>query len=138
MVKKFFLFALLSGLHQPIQAEKCPSVSALKINTPNGWQFYDSEEGKRLSKKRIAQFKRSITEFTLAEWIQDTKQAGSIRCFYKDRTGATLEAYLAKKQYTPLDTHKVWYRVSGSMHCAASLEQCTFRNQRVKNQLARR
>lgn len=118
-------------------AERCPSVSDIKNNKLNGWKAYDSEEGTPLSAAREKQFKNIVEQFALAEWTNNKKQLGSIHCYYRDKTGSSLEAYLAKENFHPrLSSKNFWYEVSGYMHCAAGMERCEFNNPLTKQQLA--
>ena len=119
-------------------ADRCPSVSDIKNNSLQGWTAYDSDDGTRLSAARETQFKKIVEQFALAEWTNSKKQLGSIHCYYRDKTGSSLEAYLAKDNFHPkLDTKSFWYEVSGLMHCAAGMERCEFINPlATKNHLA--
>jgi hypothetical protein len=133
-----FAFACM-GLCQVSFAETCPSISDIKGNSLNAWKAYDSDDGKPLSAAREAQFKKIVEQFTLAEWVRDKKKnSASIHCYYSDKTGSSLEAYLAKNNFHPkLSQNNFWYQVSGSMHCAAGKEKCEFINPLgTKNQLA--
>ncbi len=76
-----------------------------------------------------AKIKKIIEQFALAEWTNNKKQLGSIHCYYRDKTGSSLEAYFAKENFHPkLDAKNFWYEVSGFMHCAAGMENCEFIN----------
>lgn len=109
-------------------AETCPSLTNIKQNTLTEWQAFDSEEGTPLTAKQFAQFRQSIESFALAEWQEIKDKQGIIHCYYKDKTGSALEAYLAKptSSCTPDNSHNRWYAVSGSLHCAAQQEHCGF------------
>lgn len=108
-------------------AETCPTVSDIKKNSHPGWKAYDSDDGLPLSAARETQFKKIVEQFALAEWSPSKKQPGSIHCYYRDSTGSSLEAYLAKDHFKPkLDKKSFWYTVSGFMHCAAGMEKCQF------------
>lgn len=110
-------------------AERCPSVHDIKKNNLHGWKVFDSDDGKPLTAARETQFKNIVEQFALAEWTNNKKQLGSIHCYYRDKTGSSLEAYLAKDNYHPrLGAKSFWYEVSGFMHCAASMEHCEFVN----------
>ena len=97
-----WLFALcLTLLTQIALAETCPTVSAIKHGALNGWQVYDSDDNKPLTAKRLADFKKSIRQFVLAEWKENTAQRGIMRCYYVDGDGSELEAYVAKNHFLP-------------------------------------
>jgi hypothetical protein len=125
-------------LNQTSFADRCPSVDDIKNNHLNGWKAYDSDDGMLLSAARETQFKKIVEQFTLAEWKGTKKQPGSIHCYYSDKTGSSLEAYLAKDNFHPkLDPKSFWYQVSGFMHCAAGMERCEFTHPfQAKTQLA--
>jgi len=117
-----------------VHADNCPTVSMIKHNMLNSWQAYDSDNNKPLSVKRLAQFKHNIDQFTLAEW-----QSKDVHCYYRDKNGSQLEAYLTKSNLIPVNNKQRWYQVSGSMHCAAGMDQCIFqRNISQQPQLARK
>jgi hypothetical protein len=103
-------------------AHTCPDIHAIKHNQPSGWKAYDSDDGTPLSPRLNAQFKANATQFVLAEWTKE----GAIHCYYRDKNGSNLEAYLAKKHFLPENSQAYWYPVSGFMHCAASSEKCQF------------
>ena len=112
---------------QSVYAETCPKVSEIKKSHLTDWKAYDSDDGKPLSSARAEQFNRAVEAFVLAEWSDNTQKKGSIHCYYRDKSGSNLEAYLAKENYHPKKlTHHFWYTVSGHMHCAASSKQCEF------------
>jgi hypothetical protein len=113
-------------------ADTCPTVVDIKQASLNGWRAYDSDDDTPLSSKRFDQYKSYIVKFVLAEWVtKQAKQPGSIRCYYRDKEGSTLEAYLAKDNLLLQDKKQVWYQVSHAMHCAAGFEACTFVSARV-------
>lgn len=124
---------LLSGLFLTTSicfADTCPTVDAIKQNTIKGWKAYDSEDGKLLSEARESHFKKNVQEFALAEWANTHNKNGAIHCYYRDRTGSNLEAYLAKEHFAPkTSSQNYWYNVSGYMHCAADSQQCEFETQ---------
>ncbi|OGT58648.1 MAG: hypothetical protein A3F14_01965 [Gammaproteobacteria bacterium RIFCSPHIGHO2_12_FULL_43_28] len=127
-----WLFALcLTLLTQIALAETCPTVSAIKHGALNGWQVYDSDDNKPLTAKRLADFKKSIRQFVLAEWKENTAQRGIMRCYYVDGDGSELEAYVAKNHFLPNKRKSEWYQVSGSLDCAASMGQCSFDQQKM-------
>jgi len=126
--------AALIMLCQSGFALTCPSVANIKKNTLSGWKAYDSDDASPLSQKREAQFKQNAKEFALAEWTWTgtDKTTGTIHCYYRDNTGSDLEAYLSKGNFSPENSRDYWYDVSGSMHCAAGMEKCEFRDSPIK------
>ena len=74
----------------------------------------------------MTQFTNHIDQFSLAEWMQSGPQKGAIHCYYSDKNGSVIEAYLAKDNFAPQNTNHAWYQVSGSMHCAAGMDACLF------------
>jgi hypothetical protein len=125
MQKLIVIFALFL-LSQLSFAQRCPSINDIKKQALHGWQIYDSEDNKPLSPIRTAQFFRDTDQFILAEWVEQSKKTGNIHCFYRDKEGSNLEAYLMKKNFMPENTQKVWYQVTGSLQCAAGEEKCAF------------
>lgn len=138
-MKKWLFVIGLCAWSQINLAETCPSVNAIKHNAIKGWKAYDSEDGKLLSTARTAHFKKTIEEFALAEWGNINNQRSAVHCYYRDRTGSNLEAYLAKDHFIPKKTgQNYWYHVSGYMHCAADSKECEFESQLLnKPQLAK-
>ena len=115
-------------------AESCPDIKTIKSNTLTGWTARDSDDGKPLNAKRTAFFKKNIEQFTLAEWVTDGKQKGNMHCYYSDKNGSGLEAYLTKESFRPNNLKHYWYQVSGSMHCAAGMGECLFQQINLSNQ----
>ena len=113
-------------------AQTCPTISDIKRNKLVGWNAFDSDDGKPLSKERDKQFKQGVEEFALAEWRKKDAKTGAIHCYYRDKTGSDLEAYLAKDHYMPNSAHAYWYEVTGFMHCAAGMDKCEFRQDAVQ------
>ena len=113
-------------LTQTLYAETCPSLKNLKSNLATTWKAYDSDDNKPLAPERSVQFINNIDQFSLAEWVQEGPRKGAIHCYYSDKNGSMLEAYLAKESYVPQNTKHFWYEVSGSMHCAAGTDACLF------------
>lgn len=108
-------------------AETCPSIKDIKKASIKGWTAFDSEDGKPLSSERLAQFKTLVEQFALAEWSNEDAKAGVIHCFYRDKEGAALEAYLAKSNFSPINQKNMWYEVSGAHQCAAGMKECEFK-----------
>ncbi|OGT36881.1 MAG: hypothetical protein A3F11_08865 [Gammaproteobacteria bacterium RIFCSPHIGHO2_12_FULL_37_14] len=122
---------------QSIYAETCPSISDIKKGKLHTWQLHDSESHQLLSAKHLEQFKKYAQQFTLAEWHKNNNQQNSLRCYYRDWNGSEARAYLAKNNFRPHLAKNSWYSVSGSMHCAAGLKNCTFQHTKPSPQLAR-
>lgn len=127
-------------LAQGCLAETCPSISDIKKNMLAGWKAYDSDDGTLLSPAREAKFKKMLQHFTLAEWKQNKNHMTSMHCYYRDKTGSSLEAYLAKDNFIPKKNPKsFWYQVSGYLHCAAGKDNCQFETHPLlSHQLAKR
>ena len=128
MYKKIFLALSLTLLCQTSFADKCPSVADIKGNTLHGWKTYDSEEKKQLSHQRLTHFKNTVEHFVLAEWV-NSRGKNTIHCYYSDNNGSTLEAYIAKDHFIPVNNHHYWYQVSGYIQCAAGAAECAFSKQ---------
>ncbi len=120
----WFLASLL--LCQSLYADTCPSLKSLKAAPSITWKAFDSDDGKELSLKNTTLFINSIDQFSLAEWVQQGPNKGSVHCYYSDRNGSVIEAYLAKANFTPQNAKHYWYQVSGSLHCAAGMDDCLF------------
>lgn len=117
---------LCIGFITPVYAETCPSVVKIKADKISGWKAYDSEDGKPLSNYRLSQFKNSVKQFVLAEWVNKDNKNGTMHCYYQDKDGYSFEAYLSKDHFTPENSKKMWYAVSGSLQCAADMNKCQF------------
>lgn len=139
MSKKLIFFMIITLFWQLSLADTCPTVKEIKSNRLLGWQAYDSEEHSPLSAKREAAFKKEITAFALAEWATKDPRNSAIHCYYLDKNGSDLEAYLARDHFIPKNS-KNWYQVSGFMQCAAGMKKCEFERNPLHShtQLARR
>lgn len=137
MDKKIIAIALLMLCWQVSFADTCPSVKDIKNNALKGWKIYDSEEGTPLSPKRESQFKKEVDGFILAEWMQEEK-IGMIHCYYRNKDGSDMEAFLAKPNFKPDNSKKIWYEVSGAMQCAAGPGKCIFKDDTMDHQFAKR
>lgn len=139
MIKKLLFLLGILLCWQLCFAETCPTVSAIKGNKTIGWQALDSDDSKPLSEKRWAQFKATVEQFVLAEWENANNKKSTVHCYYRDKDGYSFEAYLAKDNFKPENSKKMWYSVSGSMQCAAEMEKCQFSNAIIPpKQLAKR
>lgn len=139
MKKGLILAITLALLSQISYAETCPDVSDVKNNKLVGWKFYDSEESTPLSIKRETAFKKEVTAFALAEWASKDQKNSAMHCYYLDKNGSDLEAYLARDHFIPKNS-KNWYQVSGFMQCAAGMKNCEFEKNPLQQstQLARK
>lgn len=127
MYLKLIFTVCLALFGQQVFAETCPSVRDVKNNTlPRDWIAYDSDDGSRLSLQREQEFKRNAEEFVLAEWTSHKNKGGSIHCYYRNKSGSNLEAYIAKNNFIPEDPKQFWYNVSDARHCVAGTEKCKF------------
>jgi len=135
MLRKMIILICVM-FHQVALAETCPSIDMLKDQHFNAWKFYDTDDGKLLSAKRIAQFKKEAEEFVLAESVTNSQHKKIIRCYYHDKNGSTLNAYIAKENFIVGSNHSYWYEVSHATQCAADINMCEFQ-QSTLQQLAR-
>lgn len=127
MYQKLIVTLCLSFFCQLSIAETCPSVNDIKkSNLSRDWIAYDSDDGSRLSLQREQQFKRNAEEFVLAEWTNQKNKSGSIHCYYRNKSGSNLEAYIAKNNFIPENSKHFWYDVSDARHCVAGTEKCNF------------
>jgi hypothetical protein len=131
------LFVVALSLLTPFAfADTCPTIDALKKSNLAGWSIYDSDDGKPLSTERILTYKHDAVAFALAEWSSQGTE-GVIHCFYHDKAGSDMEAYLAKNHVRLSSQTKYWYQVSGSTQCAAGMQECAFNpTSKVAAQLA--
>jgi len=138
MNKKMQVMLILSLCSSIAQAEICPSVIKIKQNTLDGWKIYDSEENKALSPQRLAKFKANVEKFALAEWSDKNNKNSTIHCYYLDKEGSNMEAFLTKDHFHPEHSLNNWYKVSGYVQCAAGKNRCKFHPPTFDNQLAKR
>jgi hypothetical protein len=134
---RYVIFAVLalslSSLTSFALAETCPSVDAIKHQAfGSQWKMYDTGSDKAISDERLAQALKSIDQLSLAEWSETKDHTGIVRCYYRDKHGSHLEAYLANTHYRPDNSRHVWYSVTGHLHCAAGVDQCVFTNTNTK------
>ena len=139
MFKRFIAFAALSLATIIAFAEQCPSVDQIRTNHLAGWKTLDSEDNTALTTRRLSQFRLKAEQFVLAEWATqpDSKKTGMMRCYYRDKNGSTLEAYLVKSNFIPAEAGR-WYEVSGAMQCAEGNEACQFKQLVTQTRLAKK
>lgn len=119
-----YLLALVSFLFvTTLSAETCPTVQTIKNAKLTDWQFYDSEDDKKLDAKQVTAYKKLIHKFVLAEYKNHPK---AIHCYYSDREGSGLEVYVGKYKNFQPEHSKHWYQVTGASQCIASMEKCRF------------
>lgn len=118
-----FIFVFCTTL---CHAEICPSVADIKKEILHDWKIYDSNDDKLLSVERVSSFKAQIKQFALAEWPDQDNKNETIHCYYLNKDGSTMDAYLAKNNLRPEISQKYWYKVTGSMQCAAGMDKCIF------------
>ena len=136
MINKLFAVIICTlGLSSAF-ANTCPTINDIKHQTLSGWTFMDGERDVPLSNERMAEFKERVTHFGLAESI-NVNGKPVIHCYYLDKGGSNLEAYLSRENQKPIDKTKFWYKVTGATHCAASLNECTFSSGNPVSQLAK-
>lgn len=137
MNMKIILAASLFILCQFAYAQTCPTAEDVKSKPLADWKAYDSDDNQPLSKDRETRFKQGVEQFALAEWQQKDGKGGAIHCYYRDKSGSDLEAYLSNNNVIPLKEHSFWYNVTGFKHCAAGMEQCQFKSANDSTQLAK-
>jgi hypothetical protein len=130
MLKKILVIVLFS-ISPHLFAETCPTIAYIKTHAFSDWKIFDSDDGKALSEQRATRFKHEIEEFALAESVIDEHKKSVMHCYYRDKNGSNLEAYLAKENLISSNNKKYWYEVSGAMHCAADVHMCEF--QQIKH-----
>ena len=138
MKKELLSILIISLCSSIVNAEICPSVTRIKQNALDGWKIYDSEENKTLSPQRLAKFKASVEKFALAEWSDKNNKNSTIHCYYLDKEGSNMEAFLTKDNFHPEHALNNWYEVSGYKQCAAGKSRCKFHPPTMDHQLARR
>lgn len=124
-MRLYLLASLFCLFSMNVLSETCPTAFDVKHKDLKDWKIYDSDNGILLSKAREKTFKQNADVFVLAEWRRHGKD-GAIHCYYRNKTGSVLEAYLAKDHFVPRNLAQVWYQVTGAMHCAAGMNRCQF------------
>src|SRR3990167_9186037 len=108
-------------------AAQCPTIDEIKhLSFNSEWQAFDSESGEKLSKSRLQDVIKAADKFALAEWRDTKDHTGVIHCYYRDKHGSNLEAYLKNSHFKPNNLNQSWYSVTGYKHCAAGNKQCSF------------
>jgi len=110
-------------------AQTCPTIKEIKTASLSGFKVYDTDKKTPLTAEQFAMFKNHVEKFLVAEWIH--KNNSAIHCYYGDRSGSLLEAYLVKDNLTPKNSNHYWYQVTGSSQCAAGVEGCQFASQPI-------
>lgn len=129
MYKQLLLILSTAFFTHAALANTCPSVADIKQNRITGWVAYDSDDGTPFPATRMKQLRDSIEQFALAEFKAKGPNGNSaIHCYYRDKHGSDLEAYYAKENIKPDDKSHVWYKVTGSLHCAAGMDKCAFKD----------
>lgn len=118
-------------------AETCPTVQAIQQDALAGWKIYDSDDNHPLALAQQKQFQQAVARFVFATWENNNKQSGKIACYYNNKQGSQLSAYLAKTNTLLYANQTYWYPVSRALHCAASEAFCQF-NSIFKNHLKKR
>ena len=98
MHKKIALLAFCF-LSQWADAEMCPDVHRMQNHLPIGWKMYDSDNGSLLTPEQQTQFIHRAAQFALAEWSNKKNSHNEVHCYYNDKIGSHLQAYLAKKKF---------------------------------------
>lgn len=127
MRARLLLLILVLFLSKVVLADVCPLTKDIQNNHLTGWKLLDSDDDKALSLKRQSSFRKDVDSFAMAEWSTSQKDAGKIRCYYRDKNGSSLDAYVTKDHYS-LTGNKYWYEVSGAKECAAGVERCGFQS----------
>jgi hypothetical protein len=109
MNKKMTAILILSLCSSMGYADICPSVAEIKQHSMHGWKIYDSEENTLLSAQRLEKFKAHIKTFALAEWGYQNNKTRAIHCYYLDKDGSTMEAFVAKDNFSPDRSPIYWY-----------------------------
>ncbi len=128
MLKKFILIISTLIFSYSIHAETCPTVSQLKENIFNGWQALDIDNGTPLSEDRLDDFRKSVSTFSLAEWIQNASEASG-HCYYSGEQAdeSYLDIFLVKQNLIPDKTSNQWQKISDDvMQCSGNIEKCLF------------
>lgn len=129
MYKQLLLILSTAFFTQAALANTCPTVKDIKQNHITGWVAYDSDDGKPFPADRMKQLVESIEQFALAEFKEKGPNGTSaVHCYYRDKHGSDLEAYYSKDNIKPENKSNVWYQVTGSLHCAAGMDKCAFRD----------
>ena len=120
------LFFLTLCLPFSLYANQCPSVADLQHHhLSQHWQFLDSEDGKPLSQARKLRYIKTVNQFALAEWENKPGKTNAIHCYYRDKSGSALDAFIASANLKPKPSN-YWYQVSGYQNCAAGVKECQF------------
>ena len=133
-MQKIILLLLTLAFTPFAFADNCPTVASIKSHATAGWKAYDSDDDTPLPSKRLHAFVKQIEQFALAEWKNNKTHHNTMHCYYRDKNGSALEAYLTKDGFSPVNNKNRWYKVSGSMHCAAGMDECLFQRKLATRQ----
>jgi hypothetical protein len=131
-MKKLIMSSIILLFSSLCVAETCPSVDTIKRDSLKGWKMYDSDDNTLVSAERLSHFKANIEQFILAEWEDENNKNNTVHCYYRDKDGSNLNAYLAKNNFRPDIAQKYWYKVTGSMQCTAGMDKCQFQPQALR------
>jgi beta-xylosidase len=126
-MKKLIISCCLSLITTLCYANTCPSVQSLKSPSLTQWHIYDSDDNTPLTANRLVDFKKNVSQFILAEWVNNN-HGGTIHCYYRDKDGSDLNAYVTNQQLASISSNHWWYKVTGATDCTASANKCRFSN----------
>lgn len=125
MLKKLTLTLLCLTSFQASANTTCPSVAELKNHQLNGWTAYNSDSGEELPQNLVIEFEKQTSQFLMAEWAEGAPE-GASHCYYGDKQGEYMNAFLAKHDYYPNMQAGNWHNESGFLRCHADAKQCVF------------
>ncbi len=125
MLKKLSIALLCLTSFQVYATTTCPSVAELKNHQLNGWVAYNSDSGEELPLSQIKIFEKETSQFLMAEWAEGAPE-GTSHCYYSDKRGEYMNAFLAQHDHYPNLQTGNWRNESGFLRCHADTKQCTF------------
>ncbi|MFZ2315231.1 MAG: hypothetical protein WAW86_06200 [Gammaproteobacteria bacterium] len=125
MLKKLTLVLLCAASFQSVAMTTCPSISELRNNQLQGWTAYNSDSGEELPTSLVEQFEKRAAQFLMAEWADEAPE-GTSHCYYGDKNGEYMDAFLAKHDYYADTSVPAWKNESGFLRCHADAKQCPF------------
>lgn len=124
-MNKLIIFITLLFLTHTTHAETCPSPQSLQINNLQEWHALDINSASPLSDKRLQEFEKNVTHFSLAEWMEDAPE-GEAHCYYEGDHDY-LGVFLAKHNLAPDKTATAWQQLGAStFQCQTGITQCTY------------